>query len=202
MSLIAAIEEAVLATVAQVLGSTVREKKSLGGGWTMEMLDKALQFAPGVYVAFLGGGPMAQPGAFDGKFMVYVVTKGALEPARRQGGLGTIGAYDILERLLSRLDGMLVPGIGSLVVTGIDNLFRDAMFDLGGTVYGIGLTMLNMSLLIDLDESSLDDFITFAADYDLPPFESAETHQQWVAEPPDYTSGTPDLQDTLQPQEE
>lgn len=196
MSAIATVEDTVLAAAGATFGSTLRKRESLGGGWTMEMLDQALQKSPGVYVAFLGGGKV-EAGVFDGRFMVYAVTKGAREVDRRVGNQRVIGAYEIVERLLPRLDGLLVAGIGSLTITGVDNLFREAMFDLGGTVYGIGLTLPNLPLAPAINPADLADFVTFAADYDLPPFEAAETKQQWVAEPPDYTTGAPELQDHL-----
>ncbi len=198
MSSIATIEQAILAKVEKALGTVIRKRESLGGNWTMEMLERALQFAPGVYVAFVGGGKVTSSGNFPGKFMVYAVTKGALEAPRRQGGPGTIGAYDIVETLMAHLAGMLVPEIGSLEVTGTENLFREAMFDMGGTVYGLTLSLDNIPLPSALDDSSLADFETFAVDYDLPPFAPAATHQEWAAEPPSYATGAPDLQDNLQ----
>lgn len=202
MSNIAAIEDAILAKVKETLGASVRKQESLGGGWTMEMLDRALQFAPGVYVAFLDGGKVSSAMTIPGRFEVYCVTKGAIEAPRRTGSAGVIGAYDIVERLMANLEGLLIPGIGSLSVTGPKNLFREAMFDMGGTVYGITLDLPDIPLPSALDESSLDNFETFAADYDLPPFEAAATHQAWVANPPDHATGAPDLQDNLQLQQE
>lgn len=202
MSTIDAIEQAILVAVDKTLGAVIREKKSLGGGWTMEMLDRALQFAPGVYVAFVEGGKVSAARTIPGRFEVYSVTKGAVEAARRQGSPGTIGAYDIVERLLASLDGLQVAGVGTMAATGPKNLFREAMFDMGGTVYAITLELPDIPLPAALDDSALANFETFAVDYDLPPFASAETHQKWVTNPPDHATGAPDLQDNLQLNEE
>ncbi len=167
MGVISTIEDALLAAVETALGSTVRKKESLPGGWTSDMLTRALQASPGVYAAFQGGRRGAGDGYQSGRFTVYVVAKGAREAERRRGNSRVIGVYEMLELLLPPLDGLAIPDIGTMEVTGIDNLFRDAMFDLGGTVYGIGLTLPNMPFDYLTDTTSLDDFITFDATYDI-----------------------------------
>lgn len=161
MGIIATIEDAIKAEVTTALGATVKKIETVPGGWTFDTLKRALQFAPGVYVAFHGAPKGQTDGYFDGRFSVYMVSKGASEEDRRHGNLRVIGAYDMLERLLPRLSVLDVPDIGSAMVAGVDNLFRDAMFDLGGTVYGINLTMPNMPFDYQADESVLADFILF-----------------------------------------
>lgn len=163
MAIISVVEDAILAVVDLALGNTVKEKKTVPGGWTMDTLKRALQFTPGVYVTFQGAGPGASDGYYNGKFTVYLVNKGAAEPDRRRGNPRVIGAYDMLERLLPRLGGLTVPDVGTLAVGGVDNLFRDAMFDLGGTVYGINLTLPNLPFdyEADLTDPGLADFVLF-----------------------------------------
>ena len=167
MGIIAAIEDALLAEIGAALGSAVRKTGSLPGGWTLDALQRALQFAPGAYVAFQGAKPGAGQGHHDGRFTVYAVSKGASESDRRRGNARVIGAYDMLERLLPRLSVLTVPDIGSIRIAGVENLFRDAMFELGGTVYGINLELPNMPFEYVADLASLDDFVTFDARYDL-----------------------------------
>jgi phage gp37-like protein len=171
MGMISSVEDAIIAAAGTALGATVRTIETVPGGWTMDSLSRALQFAPGVYVAFIGGQRgSAGRGHMDGQFMVYVVTKGAREPDRRRGNPREIGAYDILELLYPRLDGLAVTDIGNLDARGgIDNLFRDAMFDLGGTVYGLGLTVPNMPFDYLVNDSGLDDFLRTFVNYDLAP---------------------------------
>jgi phage gp37-like protein len=164
MGLISAIEDKILAEAKDVMGNTVRLVETLPGGWTMETLKRALQFAPGVYVAFNGAVPGLDDGYLDGRFSVYTVSKGASEKDRRRGNPRVIGAYDMVEMLLPRLSVLSVADIGSAKVSGVDNLFRDAMFELGGTVYGINLTMPNMPFDYRADESALADFVLFHAE--------------------------------------
>lgn len=167
MSVIAAVEEAMLVATDTALGGTVRRKESLGGAWTLDALRRALQSAPGVYVAFLGGRAGAGAGYVDGRFACYVATKGALEPARRQGTAREIGAYEILTRLYAQLDGLPVQDVGTLRALEIGNLFGDATFDLGGAVYGITLALPNMPMTLEADLATLDDFVAFDAVHDL-----------------------------------
>ncbi len=182
MGLIATVEDALLAEIGAALGNTVRKTGSLPGGWTLDALQRALQFAPGAYVAFQGANPGSGAGYLNGRFTVYVVSKGASEADRRRGNARVMGAYDMLERLLPRLAVLRVPDIGSLKVAGVDNLFRDAMFELGGTVYGINLGLPNMPFDYQADTTSLDDFITFDAIYDI------DTTQDGEPEANDYVT--------------
>jgi phage gp37-like protein len=164
MGIIATIEDAILAVGTAALGNTVRKIETVPGGWTMATLTRALQFAPGVYVAFHGAVPGASEGYYNGRFTVYMVSKGASEEDRRRGNNRIIGAYEMLERMLPPLSVLTVQDIGSPMVTGIENLFRDAMFELGGTVYSINLTMPNMPFDYRLDESGLANFVLFHAE--------------------------------------
>lgn len=159
--MIAEIEDTIIAVVKSALGSTVREVKTIPGGWTLDALKRALQFSPGVYVAFIGAGKGTSDGYFNGRFMVYMVTKGASEAERRLGNARTIGAYEMLERLVPPLSILTVPDVGSAMVDGVDNLFRDVMFELGGTVYAIKLTVPNMPFDYQAEESGLDNFVLF-----------------------------------------
>jgi len=167
MAIIQAVEEAMIAAAGGALGNTVREMESIPGGWTLDMLKRALQRSPSVYVAFLGAKRGVNDGYHDGSFAMYLVTKAPLEPGRRRGTPREIGAYDLIETLAPRLDGLTVADVGTLKLQRIDNLFRDAMFDLGGAVYGLMCELPNMPLPYEADESALADFITFHADYDI-----------------------------------
>lgn len=167
MGVIATVEDALLAEVEAALGNTIRQRDSLPGGWTGDTLQRALQFAPGVFVGFNGMTPGQGEGYQNGRFSVYAVTKGVSDADRRRGTARVIGAYDILEALLPRLDGLAVADVGTARVRGVDNLFRDAMFDLGGAVYAVQLELPNMPFDYRADEAGLDDFATFDAVYDL-----------------------------------
>lgn len=174
MGVIAAIEDALLAQADAALGNTLRQTGSLPGGWNRDTLQRAVQYAPGVYAVFAGLRAGNVDGYHVGRFAVYVVAKAVDESARRRGSAVTIGAYDMVERLLPRLDGLTVADVGTLRSRGVENLFRDAMFDLGAAVYAINLELPNLPLEWSLDESSLDVFETFDARFDINSAEADE----------------------------
>lgn len=184
MGIIATVEAAILAQVQTTLGAAVKVKESLAGSWTLDLLKKAIQMAPGVYVAFLSGrGNPDADGYMDGSFVVFVVAGGPLEAQRRQGTPRVIGAYEIVERLVPVLAGLNVPDVGTLRVQDVNNLFKEATFELGGTVYGITLSLPNMPMTYQADLARLADFITFAADYDLQPADGEIDAQDTVTLP-------------------
>lgn len=164
-TVIETVEQAILAAAESALANTVQVKETLPGGWTLDMMKRALQFAPGVYVTWHGGQPSNSPKYLNARFSLYVVTKGATDQVRRSGGPMVIGAYDMVERLIPVVDRLQVESIGHLKLRGVENLFRDALFNLGGTVYGIQLEMPNMPFNSKFDISTLADFETYAADH-------------------------------------
>lgn len=52
------------------------------------------------------------------------------------------------------------------------------------------------------DNDALSDFITFAAQYDLPPHVVAAQHAKWLREPPDYSASRPELNQQIQIRED
>lgn len=168
MNTIATVETAMLDAAKAATGNTLQVIESIGGGWTLANLKRALQRAPGVYVAFQGAKPEQAPYLMELRYSLYIVTKGAQEVNRRHGSPRMIGAYDLLAQILPALDGLVVASTGTLRAKGIDNLFREAMFELGGTVYALQFAMPNAAFDPQPAET-LDDFITFDAIDDIAP---------------------------------
>ena len=186
MSVIATVEDAIVATAKTALGfpaaPVVRVVDVLPGGWTLDMLKRALQAAPAVYVAFAGGAQQSSLGYVHGRFSVYAVTKGPVEEDRRRGNPRVIGAYDIVERLATHLDEIDVPDIGTLFVRGVENVFRDALFDLGGTVYALNTELPNMPWP-KKDISALASFVTFDGTHSMAAGPSEPAHQTQITLP-------------------
>lgn len=165
MSILTTIEEQLLQLARDALGNSVQQIESIGGGWTADNLQRALQFAPGVYVAFSHANRGQMNGYLDANFKVYVVSKGANDKVRRRGTARVIGAYDMLARLAYRYAGHRLTDISTLRLNGIENLFQEALFDIGGSVYAISLTVPSISFEAEAEFDSLDDFIVFDAEY-------------------------------------
>lgn len=54
-----------------------------------------------------------------------------------------------------------------------------------------------LDLTPPVPDAELDDFVTFHADWDVPPHESAAEHQKWLNEPPDHSTSAPDATDDV-----
>jgi phage gp37-like protein len=192
--MIATVEAAYLARVAEVLGASIRKPEAIGGAWTADELRRALNNAPTVRIALAGGpiDPERQAAQLTAEFVIYVVSGGVTEAARRLGGPQTIGAYDMLARLIPAFHGHTFPGLGTVAAYRLDNLFSETGLDLGGAVYGVR-TRIALSLPGEDVAAGLESFAHFHADYDFPPF-APDLHAAWLAE--DHNPA-PDAQDDV-----
>ena len=194
--MLATAETALLALVTEALGSTITRPQGIGGQWSPDELQRALNAAPTVRVAYTGGAvdPESPVVRHAAGWSVYVICRAATEDARRAGTAQIIGAFEALDRLLSVLHGRTVPGLGTLSVHQVDNLFLESGMDLGAAVYAL---RLRWPVVPAPAINPLEDLATFAqfhADYDLPPF-TPDHHAEWLAEDPDAPA--PDAQDTI-----
>lgn len=186
MSVIAAAEDAIVAAAKTALGfpatPVVRQVETLPGGWTLDMLKRALQMAPGVYIAYLGGQAQSDGGYCNARFAAFAVTKGPREEDRRRGNPREIGGYEIIERLGTALDGLDIATIGTLFVRSVETVFRDAMFELGGTVYALNTELPNMPWP-QKDISALASFVTFDGTHSMAAGPSEPAHQTQITLP-------------------
>jgi phage gp37-like protein len=190
-------EDAILAKVQAILGATVRAVESIPASWTEETLRKAIRLAPGVFVAFAGGRVAKSAGTvLDSQWIVHAVTAHASGEAARRRGDGTrIGAYEILAKVLPALDGYVIPGVGTLSLERVDNMYSGTLDSQGVMVYGA-----TFSLPIGFDVANAPDispFETFHADYDVEPHQAAAEHTKWLQEPPNHTTSLPEAQDQV-----
>ncbi len=186
MSVIVTVEDAIVAKAKTALGfpadQVVKQVETLPGSWTEPMLRRALQMAPGVHIAFIGGQAQSDGGYIHARFAAYAVGKGAREEERRRGNAREIGAYEIIEILGTQLDQLDVPDLGMLFVRGVENIFSEAMFDLGGTVYALTLELPNLPWPAK-DISTLAPFVTFDATHSMAPGANEPAHQTNVTLP-------------------
>ena len=168
MAVIASVESAMISRVEDVLGSSVRSVQSLSGPWTMSALQRALQFAPCVRLAFLGGtGTRADDASINARWGVYLVAGHAKDEQRRHGKGSVIGLYDMLELVAPALNEFTVQGVGSLYLERVAQAFTEQTLQMGGAVYELLFSMPNV-VLPDADPSAaLADFVTFHADTDI-----------------------------------
>lgn len=197
---IAQVEDHMVSTAKASFGTTLRRVEVLPSALNLAMLKAMIATAPSVYFAFLGGRVgVGHEASCNGRFVAYVITRhvGNSQAARR-GDSTTIGAYDVIERLIAELHDSNVTDIGRLQLRDVQNLFSMQLQEsLKAALYAVAFELPNLPLGYQADLAGLGDFATFHADYDIPPHEAAAEHDQWLAEPPDLTDSQPDAGDTV-----
>lgn len=138
MGWIAEVEDALIARLKIAFTPVVKTVESQPGPWTLDALKRALQFAPGIYVAYNGHRrvPEIAPTHAVARFEVYVVSKNAAgDLARRRGDITAVGAYELAEGVTAVLHEFDITQHGYMKFVETRNLFQEALLDIGGTVY-------------------------------------------------------------------
>ncbi|MCA3413825.1 MAG: DUF1834 family protein [Roseomonas sp.] len=196
--MIGALEDAIICRLREAFQGRVREVDHKPAKFDADELLRILTMAPAIYVAFLGWQRSARlPGSVMTTFGVYLVASNASgERARRRGDEATIGAYEMAVCTAASLDRWVPEGAaGPIEVQSCENLYASVFEKNGITVYGLvcdvpvqiqddwGVPQIDAGDATGAPPSFLDDFITFHADQDIPPFGNVATP------PPAPTSG-------------
>lgn len=190
MSLIAKIEDQIIAECRAALTVNgrllVRDIDTIPGALSAAILQRLIQRAPGCYVAFIDGqSDNVNSASFSPRFDVIAVTghKGGEQP-RRRGDQTQIGAYQILEYIIPGVHNCRVADVGALYFRGIHNLFSEATFDLGATVYYARFQVPSVRLEPALGAGRAADeaFITFSAEHDIDSDKRAEQRTEVTLE--------------------
>ncbi len=167
-SVIANVEDTILAAVQSGLPGLLRDTGSLPGSWSIDLLKLLLQRAPAVYVAFNGGDLESSTlTLLNARFDVYAVVKEPTDFTRRRGTATTIGAYEIIEAVMPLLNGLTITDCGSLRGKAITNLFSNVLTDLGGTVYAMQLLLPRLPIAAAIDATALAKFEILSIDSSL-----------------------------------
>jgi phage gp37-like protein len=185
--------------IAQITGWVrphIRAAKTLPGDWDDDMLKRFASELPGVWLAWAGGTPTPDGSGVEltlsSGFVVYVSTGHATEEMRRVGHATQIGAYDLVQMLVPKLHGLVVPDEGSYKVAAVENLFTGSVERQALTLYAITLTgPLTFKLVPEASE--LGDFKSLDARFDIPPH-TPDQHPGWLANP---EQGNPDARDVV-----
>ena len=178
--MIGSLEDAIICRLRAAFDGRLREVDHKPAKFDADELLRILSMAPAIYVAFLGWQRSTRlPGSVNTTFGAYLVAANASgERARRRGDEATIGAYEMAVLAAATLDRWVPAGAaGPIEVQSCENLYATAFEKNGITVYGL---VCDVPVQIQDDWStptSLDDFITFHGDQDIPPFGN-------VAKPP------------------
>lgn len=180
---IGALEDAIMLRCEAAAGDLVQAVQSLPGDWDDEMFSRLAAAVPGVFVIFSGGqrssGAGQQEAAIDGRWSVLVCTGHASgETARRRGDALEVGAYQLVNRLAAQLHGFTVPGVGTLSLLGVNNLFTGTVDKKGLAVYALDFS-LPMTFELGAPLDAPGHFVTFSARYDTPPH-TPDNHRAWL----------------------
>lgn len=179
---------------ARPLGAKLREVASLPDLDGDALVKKFANDSPSVYVT---------PGSFQVrdqiaflKFGIACVARNSRgHQAARQGDGKLIGLYEMMELVASALDRANVGGAGWFV-TGCDFLNDEKLYNAGVYAGVVQIESPGVTLPSSIDSDLLSDFVSFHADYDIEPFETAAEHDKWAQEPPDYTTSKPEVSET------
>lgn len=199
MNPVVAVEDHMKAEAGLVLSQKIHIG-TLPSALNVGLLKKLISAGDAVYFTFLGGPVSDDDGArLNGRFDAYVIVRHVGDSeSRRRGDTTTIGAYEIVSRMVKQLHDSVVDDIGTIKVKRVSNLFSIQLEEAyKAALYAITFEVSKMPFLYEADLDSMDDFATFDAQHDIPPHDTDEEHQQWIQEPPDYTDSQPDAQDTV-----
>lgn len=186
------LEDAIIVRLDVAFAGRLREVDHKPAKFDAEELLRILSQAPAIYVAFLGWQRTERlPGSVKATFGAYLVAANASgERARRRGDPATIGAYEMAVLTAATLDRWVPAGAaGPIEVQSCENLYATAFEKAGRTVYGLvcdvpvqiqdawGVPQIDAGDASGAPPVTLDNFITFHADQDIPPFGN-------VAKPP------------------
>lgn len=179
------------------LGPRLREVDSLPDVSGEALVKRFGTAAPAVYL--VAGDLQVRDRAARLRFGAVCVARNARSTtAARQGdGVGPIGLYDLLITVAGLVDGASVGG-ASWQVASVDFLSDETIYRAG---LQAGVVRIETSGAVDLpypaDESTMDRFITFHSDLDIPPHETEAEHRKWLQDPPDKEASQPDAEDQV-----
>lgn len=205
-NLLARIEDALLSEARAATRGLCRAYETAPAEWDANIARQLLNGAPAVYAAFLGY--RKKPGYYQwpkiARFALYCVTADGPEDARRRGDLIGVGAYDLAIACDTALDGFLLrdadgEAIATLDVEGVESLFSDKLWDMGGTCYGLEITMpVCFDLFQHPDDLASNDppppLQRVHTDWDVQPFATGNDHERWLGGDR-TTAPAPDAQD-------
>lgn len=185
--------ELIAAVNASSIAANLKEVAAMPDGDPETLVKRFATFAPGVYV--VAGDIDFDGDAADIYFNLICCARNARgTDAARRGDAQTIGLYQMVDALTYEFNSL---GTASAVWNA-----KSAMFGKGKVWAAAGLSIASIRLdtkvtRMPIDETSLDDFITFHGDYDIDPHQPHTEHLKWAEEPPDLTDSQPELTDTL-----
>jgi phage gp37-like protein len=185
------------------LGKRLRWVDSLPDLEGDSLIGRFANDAPAVYVA-MGSFPI-KGGMVQPKYGIACIARNSRShQAARHGDGVQIGLHEMLEAVMVLVDGQAVAYSAEDAIAfeaySCDLISSEDLYKRG--VYA-GVVQIQATADVPLPAAldDLADFKTFHADFDIDPHQAPAEHNKWLDEPPDHSSSTPELSDTLPLQE-
>ncbi len=194
--MLAELEDGLVALLkSSALAGRLRCVAGLPDGGAEQLLQRLAAEAPGVYVApldFTVADGQAAP-----RFEITCVARNARgQEAARKGDGKLIGLTQMVDAVLSLMDGGVADGV-VFYVAGAAFPRDAALADAGLYVATVSIQASGVLLPSAIDETTLADFKTFRAAYDIEPFETSAEHVKWAGDPPDHATTAPEVSETV-----
>jgi hypothetical protein len=164
------------------------------------LVNRFYSDAPAIFIA-LGSFPVKDRTARPKFGLACVARNSRSHQAVRHGDGVQIGLLDMIDLTMAFADSATVTFNNgqdrvSFEVTGCDMISSEPLFQKG--VYAaIVHIQTTGEVMITADLDDLSEFKTFHADYDIDAQQSADERNNWIKEPPDYSTSAPGLSDTV-----
>lgn len=161
------VENYLIEKITELFNGRLRLVDSLPGQLDQALIKAMAATTPAVYISFLGG--RSNNSTWLANWGLYVSTGLGDHKIRRQGDASIIGAYEIINLLISYFDGHTVPEVGSLRFERVQNLFNLKLDSYGVSVYGITFTLPMPFNDASAAGDALQNFVTYHAEHSLAP---------------------------------
>ena len=208
--MLAELENGLVALVkASALARRLRAVDSLPDLTGDSLVGRFVTDSPAVYVA-VASFPVKSGYARPRFGLACVASNSRRHHAARHGDGIMIGLHEMLDAVMALVDGATVqagPTGFAFEVVSCDFIASEALFQKG--VYA-GVVQIQSVCEVPLPnalgstadiESTLADFKTFHADFDIDPHQTSTEHAKWLKEPADHSTSAPELTDQLKLQE-
>ena len=134
-----------------------------------DVLRQVTGAAPAVFLAPLGGPVAGGPDNMQVPFVwswLFVTNHAAGQQQQLRGDARALGAYPLMQLVLPNIHGMTIPGVGTVSVTKIENLFSARTKSTGISMWAAPCKV-KVPMPINFDNTTLDAFLETTATHQL-----------------------------------
>ena len=193
--MLADLENELIAMIqASPLGPKLREVDSLPELDGENLIKRFSTVSPAAYVA-PANFSIERSGLALPRYGISLVAKNSRGQKEALQGDGiSIGLYQMVDAVLGMLNNGSTASSAWIAVS-LDFVHEELLFRNGLYVAVVKVEGSQVQLPDPIDETTLADFLTFHADYDITPFQTPTVQAEWSQQ--NYVDGQPDAQDDV-----